>query len=298
MTINNTQDPATEDMTDEERFVESTIGHFEAESEEPKEEEKPQEGTEEEPQQEEEETTESQDETPEEPNPQEEPKEEEKPQEPQEEEKEEEMEEERYEAPPKQPSRLDKRIAQLYTQTRAIMGEDAPHINEVLDSISDYSLDEKKQALKNLLEQKKRLGGQDTKESQQEDREIEIEYEIERRLQEKEQEEFEWRRQQDLVRALEKHPELDEKSKHYDREVAVAVEQLYNSGMMVSDAYDLVMAPIQKQRQKQERQNLSGAVSGGQTTNSQQLTWEEVARLMEEDPAEYQKLVESGNLPD
>jgi hypothetical protein len=230
-----------------------------------------------------------------------------------------------------QPKKLDRRIAKLFLNNKLLRGEDdIPDFNKVALAIQKYPVGEKMKALKNLLAENKalRAGGEvpqgkdpwnqreEVVDLSEEDHEALIEAEADQRLQSMQSEiaEREW--SEDLIKELEAHPEIDERSKSYNPRIATAVEKLalpYGidgpRGMKTSEAYALVMDSIktagekaakdEKNKSELKKQSvLSGAVNAStDNVESKDLTWEEVARIQKEDPDRYMKMVREGKLP-
>ncbi len=216
-----------------------------------------------------------------------------------------------------EPGRLEKRIAKIYINNQLLQGEeDVPDLNEVARMISGNSIKEKKEALHRLLAQNKvlRRGERDdegnlddaeTTELSPEDHEALIEAEAEQRLQEMQSDIDERDFQDDLVKTVESHPELDENSKEYNQKIGDAVEKLVLKGMKCSDAYDLVTDSINKITKEEEdnqeidkQEALSGSIGSSNTqVKSENLTWEKMEKIRESDPALFEKMVNEGNVP-
>ena len=213
------------------------------------------------------------------------------------------------------PGKFDRRLAKLYLQIELLKGNDGelPDIESAAAEISKFPFVKKKEALTKLLSEKKTLlGGQDdgSTELSPEDHEALVEAQAEQMFNEMQGEikQKEW--QTDLVETVESHPELDERKEQYNPTLASAVEKLAMGGMKVSEAYALVtnsVASVQGERAEKEKVNatltkekaLSGAVSAthDSVTPKGKLTWEDVAKIQEENPAEYQRLVREDKLP-
>lgn len=233
---------------------------------------------------------------------------------------------EKDEAAP-QPSRLDRRIAKLYLSNKLLQGEegDLPDPEQVALEIRNYPLEEKTKALHKLLAQQKALrsGGSSEQSEQsgqdddfvdlsQEDHDALIEAEADRKFAEMQGEikDHEW--QEDLVKTVDEHPELDERKKEYDSKLASAVEKLVfpngpegPRGMKTSEAYKLVIDSIsavreenKKESEIEKQQALSGAVNASiGHVDPKTLTWEELAEIQQNDPELYMKMVREGKIP-
>lgn len=224
-----------------------------------------------------------------------------------------------------QPKKLDRRIAKLFLNNKLLRGEDdIPDFNKVALEIQRYPVEEKLKALKNLLAENKALRGEEkespkgnapwnrreeTVDLSEEDHEAIVEAEADQRYQSMQSEiaEREW--QEDLIKTVDAHPELDERKKEYNPRLATAVENLVMKGMKTSEALSLVTESIssasekaakdEKVRSELKKQSaLSGAV-GASTDNVEPktLTWEEVARIQKEEPDRYMQMVREGKLP-
>lgn len=167
-----------------------------------------------------------------------------------------------------EPSRLDRRIAKLYNEVSLLNGEDSYETQAIIDQIKNFSKEDKKQALNNLLAQKSQLRGQDSYQMAEEDTEALIEAEAEERLQQMQAEVYRREWDDDLVKTFEAHPELDEKHKDFNPSFTQAVEKLASSGMKVSEAYNFVKESIdnavkeaKSQAMKDKQKALSGTVN-------------------------------------
>ena len=214
------------------------------------------------------------------------------------------------------PSKLDRRIAKLYQSNFLLKGQEGevPDTEEIIQAIKNYPLAEKTKALQNLLSEKHALqtgkndGAVDLTE---EDHQAIVEAEVENRLAQMQGEiqEREWK--DDLVKAVEAHPELDERKNEYNPKIATAVEKLAMKGMKVSEAYSLVTDSIssatadqKKEAEIKKQKLLGGAVSASHDTveSKGDLTWEELAKRQEADPnyvnsEEYLRMVQEDRLP-
>ena len=214
-----------------------------------------------------------------------------------------------------QPSRLERRIAKLYQSNRILRGEEGDvDIEQVIAEIKNYPLAEKTKALKNLLSEQRslRTGQNDgVVDLSEDDHAAIIEAEVDNRLQEMQGEiqAREWN--EDLIKTVDAHPELNEQKNEYNPKIAIAVEKLAQKGMKVSEAYELVTDSISVAKNSDEKSAelgkqrlLSGAVpaSNENVAPKGKLTWEELARRQEANPGyvnseEYLKLAREGKLP-
>lgn len=171
---------------------------------------------------------------------------------------------------PTEPTGLDKRIAKLYLNNLILQGEDHQYtLEQVIEEVKKHPFEEKKATLHNLLSKNKQLKGQeDDGILTQEDNDALIDAEAERRFQKMQRDiqEKEWN--EDLVKTVETHPELDDKSKKFDKELSDLVESRVRQGMKASEAYQAVVAEKEKLKQyalkeiERERQKeLSGTIS-------------------------------------
>lgn len=172
---------------------------------------------------------------------------------------------------PTEPTRLDKRIAKVYFDNLVLAGEktDDIDVTKVMEEVAKYPHHEKTTALKRLLSEHKKLRGQeDDGRLSEEDNEAIMDAEVERRLRVHQQEiaQREW--QEDLIKTVESHPELDERTKQYDPILGKAVERLVEKGMKASEALafinqstESVLKREKEEREKQRQKELSGSVT-------------------------------------
>lgn len=164
------------------------------------------------------------------------------------------------------PSRIENRITQLFMELHA---DETVNVAAVLEEVKGYTKEEKHEALKNLLAQKKVHTETPYTE---EDQDILIEAEVEERQSEWKREQEERDFQSDLVKTLEDHPELRSDDKKFDKPLHDAVEVLVEKGMKASEALSLVngqreeakklaLEELQKQTEKEKQKALSGTMS-------------------------------------
>lgn len=173
----------------------------------------------------------------------------------------------KQEEAPKEPSRLDRRIQQKYVENLALKGIEAPEAEEMIRELASLSVDEKKNALKNLLDENRTIRGQKPEPLSNEDEEAIIEAEVERRYQEEKQKVFEHDFQEDLVATLSAHPELDNRTDKFNPKLEKAVAQIVQSGMLASAAYAIVKEAVETAKEDARKvneiaaqQSMSGAV--------------------------------------
>ena len=164
-------------------------------------------------------------------------------------------------------SRLDRRLAEKYAENLVLKGADIPSSEQIEAELASMNLEEKKNALRNLLDENRSIRGQKPEALSHEDEEAIIEAEVDRRYQVEQQAEFEKTFQDDLVATLTAHPELDSRTKSYNPKIEKAVHQIVQSGVLASEAYAIVSEAIQTAKEDHRKaneiaaqQSMSGAV--------------------------------------
>jgi hypothetical protein len=170
----------------------------------------------------------------------------------------------------KKPSGLDKRIATLYLNNQLLRGEETAYtFEQVLEEVKNHPAEEKTETLKRLLGERKELRGQeDDGQMSQEDAEAIIDAEAEKRFESLQREIVEKDWHEDLVKTVESHPELDEKSKQFDPELTLMVEGMVRSGKKASEALAYIQSVQEKikvralkEAEKDRQKDLSGSVN-------------------------------------
>ncbi|MEF3692238.1 MAG: hypothetical protein V3574_04270 [Candidatus Moraniibacteriota bacterium] len=203
------------------------------------------------------------------------------------------------------PSRLDRRLANRFVRVLTLQGEEnVPSEEQILSDLKSYSKDDKISALMHYLSLEKQLRGQTPDNVlEEEDNEAIKDAEREEIRREIIQEEQTVREAENFVDFMEKHPELDENTKDYDPTLADAVETLFRGGMPINKAFQTVMSKIEKVKEekianekKEKSRALSGILSGSgeSTTIKDDMSWEEVQTLSEENPQLYRKMLAEG----
>lgn len=164
-------------------------------------------------------------------------------------------------------SRLDRRLAEKYAENLVLRGESIPSSEQIEAELASMNLEEKKNALRNLLDENRTMRGQKPEALSQEDEEAIIEAEVDRRYQEEQRAVQEKQFQEDLVATLSAHPELDSRTKDYNPKVEKAVHQIVQSGVLPSEAYAIVREAIQTAKEEARKSSeiesqkaMSGAV--------------------------------------
>lgn len=218
--------------------------------------------------------------------------------------------------PEPKPTRLDRRLAGLYIRNLHLSGEEKiPTEEEVLADLKKYSKEEKIQALHfHRLKGKELRGEKPTGDDlDDEDREAIQDAERESIRQEVLAEEHARKVQENFVEFVGNHTELlpddDDNKKNfpekkpYDSVLAEAVETLWKGGMPIDKAYKTVTDQIQAVKNRQEAEekkkknkSLSGVLSGsGQVPrNTKELDWDDVAKIQEENPELYKRMLAEG----
>lgn len=204
------------------------------------------------------------------------------------------------------PTRLDRRVANLYIHNLHLLGEkDIPTVDEVIETLKQYSKEEKIQAMHYHRLEGKKLAG-DTSASEdldEEDREAIQDADRESIRQEILQEQHEVQVMTNFVDFLENHPELDEEKEEFNPSFARAVETLYRGGMDIKEAYETITEQIKEVKDAQiaeEKMNKNTALSGVMNGSGQvpqrgkEIDWDDVARIQQEDPAMYERMLKEG----
>ena len=211
---------------------------------------------------------------------------------------------------PRRPSRLDRRISRKYIELRTLQGNDTSNLNEeeIAAHVAQFPTEKRQAELHRLLAETKKLRGDKTPvELSGEDIDALADERAEEKIREKEADEREQVFRDDFIKTYEEHPELDESKKEYDPKFAEAVESLVQSGQyLLSEAVEKIQGLVSDAREKagkevesQKRKALSGALSGsGSKPSGESLTYEELARIQQEDPERYLQIVQEGNLPE
>lgn len=164
-------------------------------------------------------------------------------------------------------SRLDRRLAEKYAENLVLKGAEIPSSQAIEAELASMNLEEKKNALRNLLDENRTIRGQKPDGLSHEDEEAIIEAEVDRRYQIEQQAVFEKTFQEDLLATLSAHPELDSRTKSYNPKIEKAVHQIVQSGVLASEAYAIVSDAIQTAKEEHRKaneiaaqQSMSGAV--------------------------------------
>jgi len=208
------------------------------------------------------------------------------------------------------PSGLDRRLAKVWIEHQMLLGTDAdelPSIDALAAEMHKYSIKERKDAMHFHRLEVKKLRGQSGNALDQEDLAAIREAEREEVRQEVLAEINEKRERDDFVAFIGDHPELDEESKEYDQTLSSAVETLWRNGMPIRQAFATVTESIEKTRgdakreeARRKQRSLSGVASSsgdGGSDSSEDLTYEDMAKLQAEDPTEWERLIRSGYTP-
>lgn len=212
--------------------------------------------------------------------------------------------------------RTDKRIAQLIRDIRMLKGDDSAvdiDIEAYAKEVARYPYAEREKKLKELLAEQRALKHPDSQgpASLSED---DLDAIVEARAAEKLREQQENSRVEDFDRdfreTYEAHEDLQEGKPKYDAKVAEAVAVMVNGGMKLSKAYETVTGfkatseakaadDAAKKADEERNKALSGAMSGSETVGAPKtLSWEELERISQEDPARYRKMVADGQVPE
>lgn len=152
-------------------------------------------------------------------------------------------------------SRLDKRLAEKYTENLVLKGSGIPASEAIAAELASMTVEEKKTALRNLLDENRTIRGQKPEPLSQEDEEAIIEAEVDRRYQEEQQAIQEKAFQEDLAATLAAHPELDRRTDKYNANLEKAVIPMVQSGMLASDAYAIVQEAIKNATEESRKAN-------------------------------------------
>lgn len=211
------------------------------------------------------------------------------------------------------PTRLDKRLADKYIRNLYLAGEEnIPTPEELMEQLAKTSVEDKVEALHFHLRKFKELSKDPTEpkldvedvEAIREEEREKIRREIlaeqeEQQAREKEEEEKNF-----FLGFLEEHKDLVKDSKEFNEPLYNAVNALFRGGMRIDEAYNTVQSQfkaIEKAKIKEEKKKENSAVSGvfsaspGESKSS--LTWEDVARIQQEDPEKYRQMVKNNQLP-
>ena len=205
------------------------------------------------------------------------------------------------------PTRLDRRIAQVYINNLVLGGtSDVPSLEEVMEELSQYSHQEKINALHFHLQTEKRLRNDgSTYAVTPEDADIIREAQREEIRGELIAEQQAISTAENFVTFIENHKELDENAKEYNPTIARAVEALWNdgNGLSITEAYRTVteqiaqaMAEVERRERKDKNRALSGAMSGSGAAaeSNTEMTWDDVQKIKEEDPERYMRELAAG----
>ena len=205
------------------------------------------------------------------------------------------------------PTRLDRRIAKLYTHNLLLKGEDAPSEKEIYEALAREPFKEKENMLHTFRMQNKQLRNVRHEEpTDREDTELLRDEEREAIRQEVRREEYEKQMRNHFVQFIDAHPELDENTKQHNPRLAKAVATLFQKGMRIDEAYDIVVNTVTNAQESKEREDtktrqqaLSGAVSASpkSQTEKKSYTWADMEKLMIEDQEKWEELVRSGYTP-
>lgn len=164
-------------------------------------------------------------------------------------------------------SRLDRRLADKYAENLVLKGVAIPSSEQIEAELASMNLEEKKNALRNLLDENRTIRGQKPEALSHEDEEAIIEAEVDRRYQIEQQAVFNRQFQEDLAATLAAHPELDKRTEKYNPKIEKAIIPMVQSGMLVSEAYAIVQDAIKTAKEEQRKaneiaaqQSMSGAV--------------------------------------
>lgn len=164
-------------------------------------------------------------------------------------------------------SRLDRRLAEKYAENLVLKGAEVPSYGQIESELASMNLEEKKNALRNLLDENRDIRGQKPEPLSYEDEEAIIEAEVDRRYQVEQQAVFEKQFQEDLIATLSAHPELDSRTKDFNPKIEKAVNQIVQSGILASEAYAIVSEAInnakeviRKNTEIESQKAMSGAV--------------------------------------
>lgn len=151
------------------------------------------------------------------------------------------------------PSRLDKRLKEKYSENLLLKNGEMPSQEEMERELSQMTLDEKKTALRNILDENRTMRGKNPEPLSVEDEEALIEAEVERRYQQEKAEVDKIKFQEDLTKTLEKYPELDKRTEQYNEKLERAVLPLVQSGMLASEAYGIIREAVENAKKEMEK---------------------------------------------
>ena len=165
-------------------------------------------------------------------------------------------------------SRLDRRLAEKYTENLVLKGSGMPAQEAIEAELATMSVEEKKTALRNLLDENRTIRGLKPEPLSHEDEEVIIEAEVDRRYQEEQRKDDERVFQEDLVSTLKAHPELDNRTDKYNQKLEKAIIPMIESGMLASEAYSIVQEAIKNAKEEERKTSeldnqraMSGAVT-------------------------------------
>jgi len=222
-------------------------------------------------------------------------------------------------SPDPRPTRLDKRLAQVYRQNLILSGEtNIPTEEDALEDLKKYSQQDKIFALNTHLAERKKLRGERPSENNFEEEDFEAIEDAKREAirQEVLEEENTKKVLGNFVDFIDQHTELipDDpenkkkfpNKKKYDPKLAKAVETLFNGGMSVDEAFETVTESIssvkadeKKEAELRKQRALSGAVGASNDSSSKEkkMTWTEFDKLRTDDPDRYERLLDEGYEP-
>jgi len=164
-------------------------------------------------------------------------------------------------------SGLDIRISKEYEKNFILKGEEAPSAEAIEAELVSMSVEEKRNAIRNLVNENRSLQGKKPEPLSHEDEEAIIEAEVNRRYQVEQQAIFEQQAQEDLIATLSAHPELDIRTKYFNPKIERAVSHIVKSGILASEAYAIVLEvmsnakeAIRKNTEIESQKAMSGAV--------------------------------------
>lgn len=207
------------------------------------------------------------------------------------------------------PTRLDERIAELHIKYLALTGNKIPSREEIYETLKNGTYKEKEKSLHAHLRELKMLRAVESEELSQDDilaltqeQKEEIRKEIIREQEEKQEEERIEQEKNFFLSFIESHKDIVEGSKEFDKDRFEAVNTLFKSGMRIDLAYKTVEDATRKAEERAkkitENKSVSGVFSGSQSdTQSNDLTWEDIAEIQQSDPGRYRELVRKGQLP-
>lgn len=164
-------------------------------------------------------------------------------------------------------SRIDRRLAQKYREHISLKGEESVSDESIEAELRTMSIDEKKVALRNILSEIGALRGTKVDTLAPEDEEAMIEAEVEKRMAIQQREVYEREFQDDLVKTLANHSELDNRTSNYNPKIETAVSKIVESGVLPSEAFKIVSEAVEsakeatrKATELDKQKAMSGAV--------------------------------------